>query len=106
MGSGLSHSQGSRDTSGQGNKFEKALEGNGHFSFLLFFFGFLGLHPQHMEVPRLGVKSELQLLTYTVAIATQNPSLICDLQHSSWQHWVLDPLSERGLGLKPHLHRY
>ena len=23
------------------------------------FFRFLGLHPQHMEVPRLGVKSEL-----------------------------------------------
>ena len=27
-----------------------------------FFFSFLGPHPQHMEVPRLGVKSELQLL--------------------------------------------
>ena len=27
---------------------------------LLFFFGlFLGLHPRHMEVPRLGVESEL-----------------------------------------------
>ena len=26
-----------------------------------FFFVFLGLHPWHMEVPRLGVKSELQL---------------------------------------------
>ena len=24
-----------------------------------FFFGFLGQHPQHMEVPRLGVESEL-----------------------------------------------
>ena len=32
------------------------------FSFFLFIFGlfvFLGLHPQHMEVPRLGVQSEL-----------------------------------------------
>ena len=28
---------------------------------------FLGPHPQHMEVPRLGVKSELQLLAYTAA---------------------------------------
>ena len=27
----------------------------------LFFFSFLGLHPWHMEVPRLGVESELQL---------------------------------------------
>ena len=25
------------------------------------FFCFLGLHPQHIEVPRLGVESELQL---------------------------------------------
>ena len=28
-------------------------------SFLSFFFVFLGPHPQHMEVPRLGVQSEL-----------------------------------------------
>ena len=25
---------------------------------------FLGLHPRHMEVPRLGIKSELQLPAY------------------------------------------
>ena len=30
-------------------------------------FVFLGLHPWHMEVPRLGVKSELQLPAYTTA---------------------------------------
>ena len=36
--------------------------------FNLFFF--LGCHPQHMEVPRLGVESELQLLAYTTATAT------------------------------------
>ena len=32
-----------------------------------FFFFFLGLHPQHMKVPRLEVKSELQLLIHTTA---------------------------------------
>ena len=32
-----------------------------------FWFFFLGPHPQLMEVPRLGVKSELQLLAYTTA---------------------------------------
>ena len=32
-----------------------------------FFLVFLGLHPQHMEAPRLEVKSELQLLGYTTA---------------------------------------
>ena len=37
------------------------------FSFLFFFFFFLELYLQHMEVPRIGVKSELQLLAYTTA---------------------------------------
>ena len=43
--------------------------------FLFKFFCFLGPHPQHMEVPRLGVKSELQLQAYATAIATRDPSL-------------------------------
>jgi len=36
----------------------------------LFTFVFLGPHLQHMEIPRVGVKSELQLLAYTTATAT------------------------------------
>ena len=36
-------------------------------------FVFLGLHSQHMEVPRLGVESELRLLAYTTATATATP---------------------------------
>ena len=36
-----------------------------------------------MEVPRLDVKSELQLLAYTTATATQELSHVCDLHHSS-----------------------
>ena len=61
-----------------------------------FFFGFLGLHPWHTEVPRLRVEPELQLPTYTTAIATamQDLSRICDLHHISQQHWILNPLSE------------
>ena len=55
---------------------------------------FLGPHPWYMEVPRLGVESELQLLAYTTAIATQDPSRVCDLHHSSWQHQILNPMSE------------
>ena len=42
-----------------------------------FFWGggdFLLLHPQLMEVPRLGVELELQLPTYTTATATPDPS--------------------------------
>ena len=47
-----------------------------------------------MEVPRLGVKSELQLLAYTTATATPDPSHICDLCCSLWQCGILNPPSE------------
>ena len=51
------------------------------------------LHPRHMEVPRLGVKLEMQLLAYATAIARQDPSCICDLHHSSRQCQIFNPLS-------------
>ena len=41
------------------------------FFFSLLFF--LGLHLQHMEIPRPGVESELQLLAYTTATAMPDP---------------------------------
>ena len=41
-----------------------------------------------------GMKWELQLLAYTTAIATQDPSSICDLHHSSRPCWILNPLRE------------
>ena len=59
--------------------------------FLPFFF-FLRVHLQHMEIPRLGVKSELQLPAHTAAIGTWVPSLICNLPHSSRQCQMLNPL--------------
>ena len=59
-----------------------------------FFFCFLGLHLWHVEVPRLGVKSELQLPAYATATATPDQSCICDLHHSSRQRWILKPLSK------------
>ena len=37
----------------------------------LFFFCLLGLHLQHMEVPRLEVKLELQLPAFATATATE-----------------------------------
>ena len=45
-----------------------------------------------MEVPRLGVESELQLPTYAAVTAMPDLSQICNLHHSSWQHCILDPL--------------
>ena len=48
----------------------------------------------HMEVPRLGVKLELQLPAYTTATATPDPSHVYNLHYSSWQRQILNLLSE------------
>ena len=69
------------------------------FFFFFFFFFFLsfvllGLYPQHMEVPRLGVQSELWLPAFATATATPDLSLIFDLHHNSWQRHIINPLSE------------
>ena len=55
---------------------------------------FLGPHPQHMEVPRLGVKLELQPPAYTTATATPGPSPSGDLHPSSRQCQILNPQSK------------
>ena len=57
-------------------------------------FVFLGPHLRHMEVSRLGIELELQLLAYTTAIATPDPSCICDLRGSLRQYRILNPLRE------------
>ena len=54
---------------------------------------FLELPLWHMEIPELGVELELQLPVCTRATATPDPSRVCDLHHSSWQRWILNPLS-------------
>jgi len=67
---------------------------------------FLGPHWRHMEVPRLEVKMELQLLAYTTATATWDlPRHVCNPHHSSWQRWILNP-TEQGQGLNPLSHGY
>ena len=43
--------------------------------FLFFSFVFLGPHPWHMEIPRLGVGSELQLPAYTTATTIWDSTL-------------------------------
>ena len=42
-----------------------------------------------MEVPRLGVESQLQLLAYATAMAMTDPNHIFDLHHSLRQHQIL-----------------
>ena len=53
------------------------------FIYFYFYFGSLGPHPRHMEVPRLGTEWELQPLAYATATAMRDSSSICDLHHSS-----------------------
>ena len=54
----------------------------------------LGLHLWHIEVPRLGVKLELQLPAYTTATAMPDPRHICELHCSLQQCQILNPLTE------------
>ena len=61
-------------------------------SFFLFFS--LRPHSQHMEVHRLWVQSELQLLVYTTAPATWDPSHVCNPHHTSQPCPIFNPLSE------------
>ena len=68
--------------------------GAGEYFILFYFTCFLEPHPRHVEVPRLGVELDLQLQARTAATATQDPSHICDLHHSSQQRRILNPLSE------------
>ena len=66
-----------------------------HFIYLFIFLSvFLGLHMKLMKFPRLGVKSELHPLAYTTATVMSDLSHICNLQCSSPQCWILNPLSE------------
>ena len=58
-----------------------------------YLFCFLGLHPRHMERPRLGVEWELQLLATATATPMWDLSPVCYLHHSSRNarsltHWM------------------
>ena len=64
------------------------------FTIFFVFSPFLGPLRWRMEVPMLGVESELQPLAYARATATRDPSLGCNPHHSSWQHWILNPPSK------------
>ena len=63
----------------------------------LVFLPFLRLLHRPKEVPRLGVKLELEPLAYTRATAMQDPNHVCNLHHSSLQCQILNPLSKVGI---------
>ena len=72
-------------------------------SFLSFLLSFLGPHPQHVEVPGLAVKLELQLLAYSHSNERSKPQL----QPIPQLMATLDPRpAELGQGLNLHPHGY
>ena len=78
---------------------KEALRRSLFFHHSLFFLGGEGgPYPQHMKIPRLGSQWKLQLPAYATttatATATQDPSHVCNLHHSSQQHQILNPLSK------------
>ena len=70
----------------------------GVFFFVVFCFLFSLFRPHlwHIDVPRLGVESELRLLTAAAATATRDLSHFCNLHHSWKQHQIPNPMSEGG----------
>ena len=62
--------------------------------FIRNFFFFLWPHLQHMEVPRQGAESQLQLPAYATAIAIPDPSRVCHLCCSLRQCWIFNLVSE------------
>ena len=60
-------------------------------------FVFLGPHLWHMEVPRLRKGWNWSCSCWpacTTATAVRDLSLFCDIQYSSWQRLILNPLSK------------
>ena len=64
------------------------------YIFYFFFFFFLGLHPWHIEVPRIGVELKLQLPAYIIATELPDLSHVRNLHHRPQQRWILNPLGK------------
>ena len=71
-----------------------------HFFCFVFFCLFVCLFfrstPMACGSSQVSGRIELQLPTYTTATATRDSSHICDLHHSLWQLWILNPLCQAG----------
>ena len=62
--------------------------------FFVFFF-FRAIPLCHMQVPRLGAESQLQLPSYTTATAMPELSHVCNLHQAHGNtEWILNPLSK------------
>ena len=64
-------------------------------------FVFLGPHLQHMEVPRLGIKSKLQLSATATATVIWDTSHVCNLYHTTAQDNARSPTHWARAGIEP-----
>ena len=62
--------------------------------FFFFFFLFRDAPLAYASAQASDRTGATALLVYARAIATLHPSHDCDLHRSTWQRWILDPLSE------------
>ena len=81
-----------RAVAGRGQRFVEEVDLSRAKGFILFIYLFIHT-PRHMEVPRLRIKSDLQLPAYATATATWVLSCIYNLHHSSQPCRILNPLS-------------
>ena len=66
-------------------------------AFFFFFFSFFGLfRATHTAYAGSQARepTDLKPLAYTTVTAMRDPSRVCDLRHSPWQHWILNLLSK------------
>ena len=69
---------------------------------IFIYLSFQGCTHGIMEVPRLGVESQMYPLAYATATVMPDPSHVCDFHHSSQQGRILNPLSKaKGSNLHP-----
>ena len=65
---------------------------------LLFLPHFSGQNLQHLEVPNLIPRGQLGAGAAAASLhhsdSKTDPTCVCDLHHSSWQHQILKPLRE------------
>ena len=85
--------------SGRKGKINKLLEFPFNLllpSFFFFFFLILGPYPWYMEVPRLGSNQSCSFWPTTQPQQCQIWAASVTYTTSSWQHWILNPLSKAG----------
>ena len=63
-------------------------------NYFFFFFFFLLFRASHTAHGGSQARGRIRAAAASYSHSTTDPSSFCDLHHSSWQHWTLNPLSK------------